>query len=232
MGSLSQVAHIFYPKKFNVKLPEFVYICVLRMKGMRNDMPFQSNNALIDKFEIMKEKVEWWKSITSCLLIAAILCCSPIESLAQASVNKSKVLEYGTQVVLRINENFKGANNTDNGMIPSTVAADVYSADGTEVLIKAGTPAIIEYTAESNGICGKAGQICLTHATTKTIDNKSVSLNMTSCKKGGDRLGGVIALSVLFFPIGLISLCMKGSMPNIQQGSAFTGLVMQDVVVD
>lgn len=40
MGSLSQVAHIFYPKKFNVKLPEFVYICVLRMKGMRKEHDF------------------------------------------------------------------------------------------------------------------------------------------------------------------------------------------------
>ncbi|MDE6288601.1 MAG: hypothetical protein K2M00_07450 [Muribaculaceae bacterium] len=180
----------------------------------------------------MKEKVEWWKRITSCLLIAAMLCCSPIESLAQASVNKAKVLEYGTQVVLRINENFKGSSNTDNGMITSTVAADVYSADGTEVLIKAGTPAVIEYTAESNGICGKPGRICLTHATTRTVDNKSVSLGMTSCKKGGGKLGGVIALSVLFFPIGLISLCMKGSMPNLQQGATFTGLVMQDVAVE
>ena len=63
---------------------------------------------------------------------------------------------------------------------------DVYSADGTRVLIKAGTPAFIEFTAERNGSWGKAGKICLTHATTKTVDNKRVSLRLSSCKNGGE----------------------------------------------
>ncbi|MDE6488977.1 MAG: hypothetical protein K2L46_06825, partial [Paramuribaculum sp.] len=98
--------------------------------------------------------------------------------------------------------------------------------------IKAGTPALIEYSSEPNGSWGKAGKICLTHATTKTIDNKRISLRLNSCKNGGGKLGGVIALSVLFFPIGLISGCMKGSMPKIEQGSTFHASTMQDIVVE
>ena len=108
----------------------------------------------------------------------------------------------------------------------------MYSADGTKVLIKAGTPAFIEFSADPNGTWGKAGKICLTHATTKTIDNKRVSLRLSSCKNGGSKLGGVIALSVLFFPLGLISGCMKGSMPKIPAGTTFNASVMQDITVE
>lgn len=135
-------------------------------------------------------------------------------------------------MVLRINENFKVANKAESGSINSIVETDVYSADGTKVLIKAGTPAFIEFTAEPNGSCGKAGKICLTNAYTKTIDSKRVSLRLSSCKNGGSNLGGVIALSVIFFPLGLISLCMKGSMPKIPQGTTFNATVMQDIVVE
>ena len=72
----------------------------------------------------------------------------------------------------------------------------------------------------------------MTNATTKTIDNKRVSLRLNSCKNGGSKLGGVIVLSVLFFPIGLLFGFMKGSMPKIQQGTTFNTSVMQDVQVE
>ena len=166
----------------------------------------------------MKKENKLWRSVVSLVLIAALMFCSPFEVLAQSSNSRSNVLENGTQMVLRVNENFKADNKADTGAINSIVETDVYSADGTKVLIKAGTPAFIEFSADPNGTWGKAGKICLTHATTKTIDNKRVSLRLSSCKNGGSKLGGVIALSVLFFPLGLISGCMKGSMPKIPAG--------------
>lgn len=180
----------------------------------------------------MKKEIELWKGIVSCVLIVALMFCTPFEALAQASNNRSNVLENGTQMVLRVNENFKADNKADTGTINSIVETDVYSADGTKVLIKAGTPAFIEFSADPNGSWGKAGKICLTHATTKTIDNKRVSLRLSSCKNGGSKLGGVIVLSVLLFPLGLISGCMKGSMPKIQEGATFNASVMQDVTVE
>ena len=180
----------------------------------------------------MKKEFELLKSAVSCVLIMTLIFCSPFNAVAQSEQNRSNVLENGTQLVLRVNENFSAENKADTGTINATVDSDVYSADGSRVLIKAGTPASIEFSADPNGSWGKAGKICLTHATTKTIDNKRVSLRLSSCKNGGSKIGGVIALSVLFFPIGLISGCMKGSMPKIQQGSAFTASVMQDVIVE
>ena len=205
------------------------------------------------------EKIKWWKSTISSVLIVALISCFPLESVAQSAANRSKLLENGTQLVLRINETFKANNTADTGTISSIVETDVYSADGAQVLIKAGTPAgilngvqtlrqiikekngkymiqkapaFIEFTADPNGSWGKAGKICLTHATTKTIDNKRVSLRLSSCKNGSSKLGGVIILSVLFFPIGLISGCMKGSMPKIQQGTTLNASTMQDVMVE
>lgn len=179
----------------------------------------------------MKKVIELWKGILSCALIVALMFGIPFETLAQTN-NRSNLLENGTQMVLRVNENFKADDKADNGTIRSIVETDVYSADGSKVLIKAGTPAYIEFSAEPNGSWGKAGKICLTHATTKTIDNKRVSLRLSSCKSGGSKLGGVIILSVVFFPLGLISGCMKGSMPKIQEGSIFNASVMQDISIE
>lgn len=180
----------------------------------------------------MKKKKELLNSAVSCVLIMALLICAPLEGLAQSSNTRSNVLENGTQLVLRVNETFKADSKGESGTINSIVETDVYSADGSRVLIKAGTPAWIDFTTEANGAWGKAGKICLASASTKTIDNKRVSLRISSCKNGGSKLGGVIVLSVLFFPLGLISGCMKGSMPKITQGTTFNAAVIQDIVVE
>ena len=180
----------------------------------------------------MKKEIELWKSVMSCMLIVELMLCSPIEMIAQTTNNRNNVLEGGTPLMLRVSEDFRTDNKAETGIINATVDADVYSADGTRVLIKAGTPAIIEFSAESNGSWGKAGKICVTHATTKTIDNKRVSLRLSNCQKGGSKIGGVIALSVIFFPIGLFSGFMKGSMPKIPNGTIFNASVMQDVAVE
>lgn len=180
----------------------------------------------------MKTKKDLLNSIVSCFLSVTLLICVPIEGMAQSLSARSNVLENGTNLVLRVNETFQADDKVESGTINSIVETDVYSADGSKVLIKAGTPAFIDFSSESNGSCGKAGRICLTNAYTKTIDNKRVSLRLSSCKNGGSRLGGVIALSVIFFPFGLISLFMKGSMPKLPQGTTFNATVMQDIVVE
>lgn len=180
----------------------------------------------------MKQEITLWRSVVSSMLIAALMFCAPFDAVAQSSNNRSGLLEYGTPVELRVNENFDSADRANSGHISSIVVTDVYSADGTRVLIKAGTPAYIEFSAESNGSWGKAGKLCLTYASTRTVDDKRVSLRLSSCMKGGGKLGGVIVLSVLLFPLGLISGCMKGGMPKIQRGTAFNASVMQDVIVE
>ena len=180
----------------------------------------------------MKNEKDLLRGILSAMLALFMILVAPVESMAQTAASRNKLLEGGTQMVIRINDGFDPANKTEAGTINAVVETDVYSADGTQVLVKAGTPAYIEYTAEPNGTWGKEGKLCLTSAFTKTIDNKQVPLRLGSCKNGGSKLGGVIVLSVLFFPIGLLSGLMKGSMPKIAKGSTFNASVMQDVVVN
>ncbi|MCM1484421.1 MAG: hypothetical protein NC043_08790 [Muribaculaceae bacterium] len=178
----------------------------------------------------MKNKFEFGKGLVSGFLIIALLMCNPISVMAQSQNLRSYTLEGGSPVVLRVNENADFSNKADNGTISAIVENDVYSADGTQVVVKADTPATIEFNAESNGSWGKAGKVCMTNASTRTIDGKKVMLRLSSCKKGGSKIGGVIALSVLLFPIGLISGCMKGSMPKISNGTTFDATTTQDVV--
>ncbi len=139
------------------------------------------------------------------------------------------MLESGSPVVLKVCENVNFSNKADNGTITAVVDNDVYSADGAHIVIKSGTPATIEFDAESNSSWGKEGKVCMTSASTRTIDNKKVSLRLSSCRKGESRIGGVIVLSVLFFPFGLVSGCMKGSMPKISKGTTFNATTTQDI---
>ncbi len=177
----------------------------------------------------MKFAIEIGRSLVSCLLIIALLMCNSIDAMAQTENARSYILGSGTSVVLRVNEDFNSSGKADNGTISASVENDVYSTDGSQIVVKAGTPATIEFSAESNGSWGKAGKICLTNAFTKTVDNKKVSLRLSSCKKGGSKIGGVIALSVLLFPFGPISGIMKGSMPKIPNGTTFNATTTQDV---
>ena len=180
----------------------------------------------------MKSELSLWKRLTSAVLALTLLLAIPVQSFAQGAVNRANLLENGAPVVLSVSENFKTGDATDNGLIPAKVVSDVYSADGTRELISAGTTAMIEYNLDQNGAWGKAGKICLTNATTKAVDNKTIPLRLNSCKKGGGKIGGVIALSILFFPIGLFSGFIKGSMPKIQQGTTLNTTITQDVVIE
>lgn len=179
----------------------------------------------------MTIEINPWKGLISLMLVFALMFALPSQAIAQ-STNRSNLLGYGAPVVLTVSETVKMNNSAESGLINATVANDVYSADGSRVLISAGTPAIIEYSLDSNGSWGKAGKVCMTNATTSTIDNKRVSLRLSTCKKGSGRVGGVIALSIIFFPIGLLSGLMKGGNPKIQQGTVLNTTVTQEVVVE
>lgn len=178
----------------------------------------------------MKKQIEIRKCIVSCLLIFTMLMYCPFSAIAEAQSNGSYMLESGSPVVLRVTETANFSTKADNGTIPAVVENDVYSADGTRILVKAGSPATVEFDSESNGSWGKAGKVCMTSAYTRTIDNKRVMLRLSNCKTGGSKIGGVIALSVLLFPFGLISGCMKGSMPKIPSGTIFNASTTQDIL--
>lgn len=180
----------------------------------------------------MKQTFDFGKCVVSICLIFVLVLCNPICAFAQSQQARNYILNAGTPVVLKVPERFNSKGKAETGVIQAVVDSDVYSADGTTILISAGTPALIEFNADANGAWGKAGKICMTNATTRTVDNKRISLRLSACEKGGSKIGGVIALSVLFFPIGLISGCMKGSMPKIPAGTIFNATTTQDIACE
>lgn len=144
----------------------------------------------------------------------------------------SQVLANGTPIKLRVNEYFKSFIKSGTCTINSLVYDDVYSIDGTKVLIRAGTPAHIWAVVKSNGSWGSAGRLYIYQASTRTIDNKQIFLQLNRCIKGKGRIGWVILLSLIFFPYGLFSGFMKGRMPQIRIGTIFYAYVMRDVTVE
>lgn len=179
----------------------------------------------------MKTGITPCKSLLSCILILALMFSTPFGAFAQTAESKSDLLANKTQVILRIDEEFKSKKKTDTGVIRALVESDVYSADESRVLITAGTPAFIEYSLERNGAWGKAGRINLSYVTTKTVDNKNILLSVNSSKRGGSSVGAIVMLSIIFFPIGLVSGAIKGSMPFFTEGELLNASVMIDVTV-
>lgn len=131
----------------------------------------------------MKNEIKLWKKIVACVLATVMLTYAPVEALARSGYNRSNILEGGTQMILRVDDDSDFSEKTESGVIYSHVETDVYSSDGMRVLIEAGTPACIEYTLEPNRSWGQAGRVCLTHATIRTVDNKHIPLRMGSCRK-------------------------------------------------
>ena len=179
---------------------------------------------------LRNDLAELGKSVISAMLIITMLICTPLEAFAQSSIRYEPVLAGGTQVNLRVTETFPMSGTTDQSMIMAEVAGDVYSADGSPVLVKQGTPAIINVAVVRNGAWGRPGEVCLSSATTRTVDNRQVTLHLASCKNGSNNIGAVIALSVIFFPLGLLSGLIKGGMPKIQAGSTFSAYTTQDII--
>lgn len=164
-------------------------------------------------------------SVIMAIIMLAIL---PFESFAQASANKN--LNRGTQVQIRLSSTIE--SDSTNSVINGVVDQDVYTADGRSIAISAGTPVTIQGNVQENGSCGKAGKITINSATTYTIDNKPVNLTLNYVKKGGGKGGLAWAIAILFFPIGLAGLLIKGGNATIESGTVFTATVSNNVTLD
>lgn len=180
----------------------------------------------------MSKNYTFCEKLCSLVLSLILLSLPSIQSWAQSATAPTNRLDAGTQLALRLTEQVSTENMAGSGIINAEVTTDVYSSDGYRVLIKAGTPAFLEFSTEPNGSWGKAGKVSITYAYTKTIDNKQVPLRLSYAKKGDSNLFGVILISALFFPIGLVAGCFKGSMPRIDNGTVIPAHIMQDIMTE
>lgn len=172
-----------------------------------------------------------YNRIVSYFVIIVMLLCNPLEGLSQYQKVRYISVESGTTIVLRLSETLNVSEKGEFGTLRAIVEQNVYSTDGSTIIIKKNTPAYIEYSAELNGAWGKAGEVCLNQAYTSAVNNQNVKLRLGSCKKGGKKVIGVVILSVLFFPIGLFSGFIKGGMPKFENGSTISTTVEDTVII-
>lgn len=178
------------------------------------------------------KKRDLFQRVISSILILSLLAIAPVSAAAQTKQLQQILLIEGTDLKLHINEDVKFNNSGKAGIIHATVKDDVYSSDGNSIVIKSGTPANIEYSFKESRSWGRPGQVCVVYGSTRTIDAKRVPFILNSCQEGKSALGAVIFLTVLFFPLGLLSQFITGSNPKIKAGTTFTGVVTEDVVIE
>lgn len=141
------------------------------------------------------------------------------------------VVPLGTQVPIRVVQaiSSRHADSTEpvtrreQGFI---VAADVRGKAGA-ILIASGTPVVAEVTRQLHERIGREGKVTIRFQSTTAANGTMVQLSDAPNRfTGRKRLGGVIAGSILLFPIGLLFLLLQGGDVTLESGSGLTAVVV------
>ena len=138
----------------------------------------------------------------------------------------------GTQVPIRLAQAIS-SRDTDSTEPVTTkqqgfvVTQDVRGQAGA-ILIKGGTPVVAEVTRKLHERIGREGKVTIRFQRTAAANGATVKLSDAPHRfKGRKRLGGVIAGSILLFPIGLLFLLLQGGDVTLESGSGFTAVVVE-----
>ena len=135
-------------------------------------------------------------------------------------------LRDGDDVPLTFAQDLSSKSATDGDPITLTLAEDLKV--GGVVVAKAGCKALGEVTnAKKSGMMGKAGELNLRLEYLKVGEYK-VHLRGTKGKEGESGTTGMVVLTVLFGPIGLIK---HGKNVEIKQGTALKAFVSDDIAL-
>lgn len=166
-------------------------------------------------------------------LLLIIILFSPINAHCQSRGENNILIPSGVNVQLRIDKEYDFETTTIGEPLEGTVVNDLYYSDGKTILIKAGTRAIINYSLQRNGRWGKGGSVVFTNATIRTVDNKSIALILNNSNvEGHSYRGPIFIISIVHFPIGLLSGLIKGDMPTVKEGTIINAYTIADSYVD
>lgn len=152
--------------------------------------------------------------------------------LALATLNLSvwaaTPLTRGTMLNIRTSQNI---TLNQGATAAAYVDADVKSADG-KVLIKRGTPVVLDVKGQKARGCGRPGEIAVTCLSTTAVDGQTITLmggqNAEGANKKGLALGLGIGLGLTFLPfVGFAFLAIKGGAGVIPQGMLIPNVMVQ-----
>jgi hypothetical protein len=138
----------------------------------------------------------------------------------------------GTQVPIRVVQAMS-SRDTDSTEPVTTkqqgfvVAEDVRGEAGV-VLISSGTPVVADVTRKLHERLGREGKLTIRFQRTTATNGATVKLSDAPNRfTGRKRRGGVIAGSILLFPLGLLFLLLQGGDVTLESGSGLTATVVE-----
>lgn len=132
-------------------------------------------------------------------------------------------LKEGTEVELKFTEDISSKTAATDDRVNFTLAEDLKVGD--VVVAKAGAKAVGSVThAKKSGMLGKAGELNVRLEYLK-VGEQRVRLRANKGKEGEGKEGTMIALTVLFGPIGLIK---KGKNVEVKAGTPLKAFVDED----
>lgn len=160
------------------------------------------------------------KKVISVLLAFMMFAILPFQTFAESVARTGRVnLFSGTNVIVKTRDSF---TSNQIGEMVGYVVDDVYSDDGSTVLIEAGTNVYLHASVEKNGALGKAGKIVINNATTTAVDGKTIALSANLSANGDGRSGLAWGLGIgtgIFTLFGLLFLLLKGGKAEIPAGT-------------
>lgn len=143
-----------------------------------------------------------------------------------ADANGVLVLKEGTDVHLKFAQDLTSKTANDDDPVNMVLDEDIKVGDVT--VCKAGAKAVATVThAKKAGMMGKGGELNI-RLEYILVGDKRMRLRGTKGKEGEGKVGAVVALTVLFGPIGLIK---HGKNVEVKQGTPLLAYVDQDTPV-
>jgi hypothetical protein len=163
-----------------------------------------------------------WAWILVALLVAN-LSALPQSPQAKSAEAETYTLKEGTEVELKFTEDISSKTAATDDRVNFTLAEALKV--GEVVVAKAGAKAVGSVThAKKSGMLGKAGELNVRLEYLK-VGEQRVRLRANKGKEGEGKEGTMIALTVLFGPIGLIK---KGKNVEVKAGTPLKAFVDED----
>ena len=147
-----------------------------------------------------------------------------VGAFTSAFVVKPRILQEGTIVTLKVNENLDSRVSKVGDMISLEVTEDVMI--DSYVAIKAGSTASGRITeAVPAKWAGQKGKLDFEIDYVKTVGGRNVKLRASSSNAGKSQMPGVIAAAAIINPLFLV---IKGKDVTVAKGQVFSTYVDKD----
>jgi PEGA domain len=149
--------------------------------------------------------------------------------------SKGFVLEDGTAVTLRLGRSLSSADAHDGDRVDFKVAEEV-SVNRIVVILRDSPASGTVIAAHKKRRMGRAGKLDVSIDSVQLADGEKVTLRAVKESQGGSHTGimagGMVATSLIVWPVAPVFLLMHGKDVTIPEGTEVTAYISGDVKLD